>query len=92
MFLSEDVHNFMEPIVEEEFSNRGIAQQYDNDYVQDLFCLTLNALPPRYLRHALDVRMNMTAGDRERLSQDIGQAIEHGHAILRQGRRTAARL
>ncbi|WP_414711651.1 hypothetical protein, partial [Spongiibacter sp. UBA6593] len=35
----------MEALVEEEFSRRTLPSQYERSYLEDLFCLSLNALP-----------------------------------------------
>lgn len=87
MSMSGEVHNFMETLTLEEFAIRGISDRYDQDYVQDLFCLTLNNLKPHYVRFSLDVRMNMTPDDRTRLTESVSIAIAKAHRILLQNRR-----
>jgi hypothetical protein len=87
MFLSEDIENFMEVLVDEEFNQLGLAEQYHNDYVQDLYCLTLNNLRPKYVRYSIDVRMNMTSQERLDASKAIREAISRGQEILRNDRR-----
>ncbi len=87
MLAAEDVHNFTEALVAEEFDAAQIAQRYDFDYVQDLYCLTLNALPAHYVRHGIDVRINMDAERRHSLGQQIQEAMRSAHAVLAANRR-----
>ncbi|WP_269620442.1 late competence development ComFB family protein [Zhongshania sp. BJYM1] len=91
MQLNEDISNFMETLVGEEFSIQGIDSRFDNDYIQDLFCLTLNQLRPHYVRNSIDVRINITAEERNNISKNIIRAIDEGHKVLQSGRRTADR-
>lgn len=87
MFLSEDVHNFMEALVEEEFSRRNLSSLHDRSYLEDLFCLTLNALPAKYVRHALDMRMYMSAEERSDLELRVRVAVENSREVLSRDRR-----
>lgn len=91
MFAAEDVHNFTEALVAEEVEAAQIAQRYDHDYVQDLYCLTLNALPAHYVRHAIDVRINMDGARRQALSKQIQQAMLTAHSVLSAHRRQDSR-
>lgn len=87
MIAHEEVHNFMESLVTEEFASAQISQRYDHDYVQDLYCLTLNALPAHYVRHAIDVRINMDGPQRESIGKQIQEAIRTAHGVLASHRR-----
>ena len=87
MFLSEDVHNFMEALVEEEFTRCGLSSQYDRSYLEDLFCLTLNALPAKYVRHSLDMRMYMSAEERTEMEFQVRVAVENARQVLSRDRR-----
>ena len=91
MFLSEDVHNFMEALVEEEFIRRNLPSQYERSYLEDLFCLSLNALPAKYVRHALDMRMYMSPEERGELELQVRKAVENASEILRRDRRSENR-
>lgn len=91
MQLNEDISNFMETLVGEEFSIQGLGNRYDNDYIQDLFCLTLNQLRPHYVRNTIDVRINISAEERAKIAKSIIHAIDEGHKILQSGRRSGER-
>lgn len=87
MLVSEDVHNFMESVVEEEFDALGITEKYGLELAQDLYCLTLNHLRPKYVRFEIDVRMNMNSNERVALSEQIAMAINKSMEILKLNRR-----
>jgi hypothetical protein len=91
MYLDEDIKNFMETLVEEEFSAQSLNKAYDHEYLQDLFCITLNQLKPHYVRNTIDVRINFTSTERSDISKKIAVAINEGHRILNSGRRSAER-
>ena len=91
MYLDEDIKNFMETLVEEEFSAQNLSALYGQEYLQDLFCLTLNQLKPHYVRNSIDVRINITPIERSDISKSIVSAMNEGHKILQSDRRTALR-
>lgn len=91
ILLSGEVQNFTEILVEEEFEALGLIRNHGREYVQDLFCLVLNQLPPHYLRHTIDVRINMTEKDRADISTKISSAIQQAQSILQSNRRQERR-
>lgn len=91
MYLSEEVQNFTESLVEDVFEQQGVFERYDGDTVQDLFCLVLNQLPPRYLRHSVDVRINITPEEQQAINSEILEAIDQGLQVIRSNRRKAER-
>ena len=47
----------------------------DPDFLSDIACVTLNSLPPRYIRHHVDMAFYMTSDEREVMEKSINQAI-----------------
>ena len=92
MPLSDEIQNFTEVLVEEEIDELGIADTHDHDYVQDLFCLVLNKMPPHYVRHSVDVRINMSYEERKALSAKILKAVAEAREILDHDPREAGRI
>lgn len=91
MRLAEDIKNYMETLVEEEIALRGLAEKHDNDYLQDLFCLTLNALPPKYVRYAIDVLMYMSNEERAALQKQVTRALNDATIVMGSNRRKESR-
>jgi len=47
----------------------------DPDFLADIACVTLNSLPPRYIRHHVDMAFYMTSDERSEMESSIKQAI-----------------
>jgi len=47
----------------------------DPDFLADVACVTLNSLPPRYIRHHVDMAFYMTSDERDMMEKSINQAI-----------------
>ena len=47
----------------------------DPDFLADVACVTLNSLPPRYIRHQVDMAFYMTSQERGEMEKSIHQAI-----------------
>jgi len=45
------------------------------DFLADVACVTLNSLPPRYIRHHVDMAFYMTGDERNEMEKSINQAI-----------------
>ena len=45
------------------------------DFLADVACVTLNSLPPRYIRHHVDMAFYMTSEERQVMEKSINQAI-----------------
>ncbi len=45
------------------------------DFQADVACVTLNSLPPRYIRHHVDMAFYMTSDERTEMEKSINQAI-----------------
>jgi hypothetical protein len=45
--------------------------------LQDIVCLSLNQLPPRYVRHDADMAFFLSTRERERMQRNITEAVLH---------------
>jgi len=45
------------------------------DFLADVACVTLNSLPPRYIRHHVDMAFYMTSDERSAMEKSINQTI-----------------
>ncbi|WP_427982113.1 late competence development ComFB family protein [Agarivorans sp.] len=91
MRLSEEIHNFTEYLVGEQLHHLEVTKQYDADTLQDLSCLVLNRLPPRYIRHDVDVLSAISDEERAQLVAKTKTAIEDALKFLEQDRRQQPR-
>ncbi len=76
MFSS--VHNFYEQLVFERIltiikeNNEPMTQ----DFVEDIACIALNHLPPRYIRHHVDLSFSINDVERANMHEQVVQAVE----------------
>ena len=68
------VHNYYEKMVFERVSQYIGRTSVDPDYLEDIACVALNHLPPRYIRH--DVDMIFYLSPEEKVMQAIESAIQ----------------
>ncbi len=58
------IHNYYERLVLEEiFEQSSRVQEGDRDFLADVACVALNRMPPRYIRHDVDMTFFMSPQD-----------------------------
>ncbi len=72
----ESMHNYYESLVIEHVMNT-VAENgdYDEDFLEDVACLALNQLPARYVRHDVDMAFFLTSREREKMHNEITEAV-----------------
>ena len=70
MKLTDDIHNFYENLVVEHITALKLDET-DQEYTSDLICLTLNQLPPRYIRHEVDMVYYQPASERQHMLMQV---------------------
>jgi hypothetical protein len=84
MNISDDIHNYNEKLVLEHFANSKFAVLYSADFIDDLFCIVLNQIPPRYIRHEVDMSFYMPNTERIEINNKIEAATAKGLALLKE--------
>jgi hypothetical protein len=74
MVLSDDIHNYYEKLVLDHFKEIDLFNKYGKDYLADLTCIVLNQLPPRYIRHEVDMAFYLPTMDRAEMVAKVKQA------------------
>ena len=70
------LHNYYERLViQEVFDQSERVQQGDRDFLADVACVALNRLPPRYIRHDVDMTFFMSPQDMVEIAQKVSQAV-----------------
>lgn len=77
----ESVNNYYETLVAYEIRAqlKESESAEDNDYIEDIACVALNKLPPRYVRHHVDLVYYLT--DEEKLKMDSSVRMAVSDAI-----------
>lgn len=69
------LHNYYERLVVQEiFDQSERVQQGDRDFLADVACVALNRLPPRYIRHDVDMTFFMSPQDMEEIERKVANA------------------
>jgi hypothetical protein len=70
------LHNYYERlVVQEVFEQSERVRQGDRDFLADVACVALNRLPPRYIRHDVDMTFFMSPQDMLEIAQKVSQAV-----------------
>lgn len=70
------IHNYYESLVGEYLINDALqGEEYNQDFLEDVACLALNHLPARYVRHDVDMAFFLTTREREKMQQQVIEAV-----------------
>jgi len=70
------LHNYYERLVVQEVHDQSErVQQGDRDFLADVACVALNRLPPRYIRHDVDMTFFMSQQDLEEIGHKVTKAV-----------------
>lgn len=75
MNISDDIHNYYEKLVIQHFALFKFDEKYDEDFIADLFCVVLNQLPARYIRHEVDMAFYLPASERFDMESKVKNAV-----------------
>jgi hypothetical protein len=70
------IHNYYERLVLEEIvAQSSRVQDGDRDFLADVACVALNRMPPRYIRHDVDMTFFMSPQDIQEIANKVVQAV-----------------
>lgn len=72
----DSIHNYYEHLVLEEIHRINERSQSDAEFFADCACVALNRLPPRYIRHDVDMTFFMSAVDQEEIDKKVRAAAK----------------
>ncbi|WP_088331784.1 late competence development ComFB family protein [Lacimicrobium sp. SS2-24] len=82
MKLDDDIHNYYEHLVLEKIEQMGLDKSEDQDYLADLCCLTLNQVPPRYIRYEVDMAFYVSPNERHQMEMNVATALNKAKEFL----------
>ena len=85
----DNIHNYYEKLVLQHILDTTGRDKTD-DFVEDVACVTLNQLPPRYVRYDVDMAFYLTAQEREAMETQIEKAVTHAIEYVSAHRKTAS--
>lgn len=74
MRLDNNIHNYYEHLVMD-YINSNLKQEFSENVISDLICLTLNRLPTRYIRHEVDMAFYLPQSERMDMEFQVAEAI-----------------
>lgn len=82
MSLLDNIRNYYEGWVLEELENQVRGQSIDEDRLTDIVCVALNHLPPRYIRHEVDMAFYLSPVEYEEMRTKVRNAVTHALAYM----------
>lgn len=70
------VHNYYELLVSDMVLTANQRAKDDPEFLADVSCVALNHLPPRYIRHDVDMNFFMSPVEREETYNKVKTAVD----------------
>ncbi len=82
MKLDNDIHNYYEKLLVDHIVELGLDTEKDSEYLADLCCISLNLLPPRYIRYEVDMAFYMPQSERYEMNMKVQEAVARARSFL----------
>lgn len=69
------VHNYYERLVFEQLRRASDRAASDANFMADVACVALNHLPPRYVRHDVDMTFFLSPTEHEEILNKVAKAV-----------------
>ena len=79
----ETVHNHYERKVFEEINDNYIDKNLSDTQLADLACIALNRIPPRYIRHDIDMSFYMSSEEYNKIESRVSVAVKMAYKKLK---------
>ncbi|AAV82694.1 late competence development ComFB family protein [Idiomarina sp. M1R2S28] len=83
MKFDDDIHNYYERLVADRIEELELEKQHSQEFLADLSCLVLNQLPPRYIRHEVDMAFFLPPSKRLDMEMQVHKAIAEALEFLK---------
>lgn len=83
MKFDDDIHNYYESLVADRIEELELEKHHDQEFLADLSCLVLNQLPPRYIRHEVDMAFFLPPSKRLDMEMQVHKAIAEALEFLK---------
>jgi len=69
------VHNYYERLVFEQLHRASDRAAVDRNFMADVACVALNRLPPRYVRHDVDMTFFLSPVEHDEILDKVARAV-----------------
>ncbi len=80
----DSIHNYYEHLVLEELASTSERARTDGEFLADTACVALNHLPPRYIRHDVDMTFFMSTVELQEIHNKVQAAVAKAVAYVEQ--------
>lgn len=77
MSIMDSIQNYYEPLVIETLAELTNGKDFSHDRLIDVMCVALNHLPPRYIRHEVDMIYYLSPIEAKEMRDKVKDAVEH---------------
>ncbi len=88
MSLLDNIQNYYETLVIETLAKEIDGQDFEEDVLTDVLCIALNHLPPRYIRHEVDMFFYTSPIERLEIEEKVSKAVIDALAYVKQNKRS----
>ena len=81
----DSIHNYYEGLVFEAIQDIIPDEMPNSSYIADIVCVALNHLPPRYIRHKVDMSFYLSPQERQEMQDKVKVAVNKAIAIVKAG-------
>ena len=78
----DSVHNFYEHMVFEEIGRQLQDVSAEHDFIADVACVALNHLPPRYIRHHVDMAFYLSPKESQEMETKVANAVRDAIVLV----------
>jgi hypothetical protein len=82
----DNVRNYYEKLVCDRVSQIVGRKTVDNDYLEDVACVALNRLPPRYIRHEVDMIFYLSPVEVDEMEKKVDDAINDAIKFIKENK------
>ncbi len=72
----DSVHNYYEHLVIAQLQRASERANSDSEFLADVSCVALNRLPPRYVRHDVDMTFFLSPMEMEEMDDKVAHAVK----------------
>lgn len=73
------VHNYYDRLVFNEITESYTDKGLDEHQLEDMACIALNRLPPRYIRYDIDMSFYMSGAEHIEIQKKVSKAVRKAH-------------
>lgn len=78
----DSIHNYYEQLVIDQLLRSNDRATQDADFLADVTCVALNRLPPRYIRHDVDMTFFLSPMEMDEMTDKVVKAVNDAVAYV----------